>query len=139
MPGNLSGPGLGLPYPQNLYPSELGNAPQDVPGNKLSLAPGDVYVIPAGDYMVSMGMYMVMQFLDPITNVWTFTSSAAYHRGLNFISADGFTVRIANLTGCVASVSVAAVGSGYVQGTTTITAIGTFAGASPTLDRKSVV
>ena len=132
MPGNLSGPGLGLPYPQNLYPSELGNAPQDVPGNKLTLAPGDVYVIPAGDYMVSMGMYMVMQFLDPITNVWTFTSSAAYHRGLNFISADGFTVRIANLTGCVASVSVAAVGSGYVQGTTTITAIGTFAGASPT-------
>ena len=48
MPGFLSGPGVGLPFPQSLYPSELGNAPQDTPGNKLTLAPGDTYVVPAG-------------------------------------------------------------------------------------------
>jgi hypothetical protein len=132
MPGFLSGPGVGLPYPQNLYPSELGNAPQDTPGNKLTLAPGDTYVVPAGDYMFSLGMYLVMQFLDPVTGTWTIASGAAWTRGLQFLSSDGFNVRIANLTGCVVSASVVAVGSGYVQATTTITAIGTFAGAAPT-------
>jgi hypothetical protein len=132
MPGFLSGPGVGLPYPQNLYPSELQNAPQDTPGNKLTLAPGDTYVVPAGDYMFSLGMYLVMQFLDPVTGVWTITSGSAFTRGLQFLSSDGFNVRIANLTGCVVSASVVAVGSGYVQATTTITAIGTFAGAAPT-------
>src|SRR6202522_113824 len=132
MPGFLSGPGVGLPFPQSLYPSELGNAPQDTPGNKLTLAPGDTYVVPAGDYMFSLGMYLVMQFLDPVTGTWTIASGAAWTRGLQFLSSDGFNVRIANLTGCVVSASVVAVGSGYVQATTTITAIGTFAGAAPT-------
>ncbi len=133
MAGNLSGPGLGLPYPQSLYPSELNNAPQDIPGNRLALAPGDTYVIPAGDYMFSLGLYLVPQFLDPITNIWVTGTSASYARDTNFISSDGFNVRIANLTGCVVSASVINPGTNYVQATTTITAIGTFAGAAPTL------
>jgi hypothetical protein len=132
MPGFLSGPGVGMPYPQSLYPSELGNAPQDTPGNKLTLAPGDVFVVPAGDFMFSLGMYMIVQFLDPVTGTWTMASGSAFTRGMFFLSSDGFNVRIANLTGCVVSASVVAVGSAYVQATTTITAIGVFAGAAPT-------
>ena len=54
-------------------------------------------------------------------------------RGLFFVSSDGFNVRIANLTGCVVSAAVINGGTGYVQATTTITAIGAFTGASPTL------
>jgi len=134
MPGNLNGPGVGLPYPQLNYPSELQNAPQDIPTNNLTLAPGDVYVIPAGDYMVHLGLYMVAQYLDPITGAWTVSSSAAFHRGLMFISSDGFNVRIANLTGCIVSASVINPGTGYVQATTTITAISAaFTGAAATL------
>jgi hypothetical protein len=133
MPAPLSGPGVGLPFPQNYYPSELQNAPQDPSSNRLALAPGDVFVLPAGDWYVSLGLYCVFQFLDPVTNVWSASSSAAYTRGIHFVKSDGFTVRVANLTGCVFSASVAAVGSGYVQATTTITAIGTFAGSAPTL------
>ena len=133
MPGNLSGPGIGLPYPSNLYPSELNNAPQDASSNKLTLAPGDTFVVPAGDYIFGLGMYTVMQFLDPITNVWVTAAGAAWNRGMNFVSADGFTVRLANLTGCVVSASVINGGTGYVQSTTTITAIGAFTGAIPTL------
>lgn len=133
MAGNLSGPGLGLPYPQNLYPSELQNAPQDPSSNRLALAPGESFVLPAGDWTFALGMYLVLQFLDPVTNTWTASSSAAYNRGINFIGSDGFNVRIANLTGCVYSASVINGGTGYVQATTTITAIGPFVGASPTL------
>ena len=133
MPGNLSGPGIGLPYPTNLYPSELSNAPQDASSNVLTLAPGDTFVVPAGDYIFGLGMYTVMQFLDPITNTWVTAAGSAWNRGMSFVSADGFTVRLANLTGCVVSASVINGGTGYVQSTTTITAIGAFTGAIPTL------
>jgi len=134
MPSPLSGPGVGLPYPQNLYPSELLNAPQDSSSNRLALAPGDTFVLPAGDWLISLGMYCILQFLDPVTNAWTTSSAAAYNRGVHFVSSDGFTQRIANLTGCVVSASVVAGGTNYVQSTTTITAISAgFSGASPTI------
>jgi hypothetical protein len=133
MPGNLSGPGIGLPFPQNLYPSELQNAPSDASSNRLALAPGDSLVIPAGDWIIGLGMYTVLQFLDPVTNVWVTAAGAAWTRGMQLVSADGFTVRVANLTGCVVSASVINGGTGYVQATTTITAIGAFVGAVPTL------
>jgi hypothetical protein len=133
MPQFLSGPGVGLAFPTNLYPSELTNAPLDSPGNQLGMAPGDVLVLPAGDWYISLGFYLVLQFLDPVTNVWQMASSSAYHRGTLHASSDGFNCRIANLTGCVVSASVVNGGTNYVQATTTITAIGGFTGASPTL------
>lgn len=133
MAGNLSGPGVGLPPPQNYYPSELQNAPQDPSSNRLGLAAGEVFVIPAGDWIVGLGMYCVLQFLDPVTNVWITASGAAWTRGMQLVSADGFTVRVANMTGCVISASVINGGTNYVQATTTITAIGAFVGAAPTL------
>jgi hypothetical protein len=133
MPQFLSGPGVGLAFPTNLYPSELTNAPLDSPGNQLGMAPGDVLVLPAGDWYISLGFYLVLQFLDPVTNVWQMASSSAYHRGTLHASSDGFNCRIANLPGCVVSASVVNGGTNYVQATTTITAIGGFTGASPTL------
>jgi len=134
MPAGLSGPGIGLPFPQNLYPSELQNAPQDASSNQLGLAPGDSFVIPAGEWYISLGMYCVLQFLDPVTNAWYIASGSALNRGMQMVSSDGFTTRIANLTGCVVSASVVNGGTNYVQATTTITAIGAgFTGAVPTL------
>ena len=134
MTGNISGPGIGMPFPQNLYPSELANSPQDASSNRLSLAPGDSFVIPAGDWTISLGMYCVLEFLDPVTNVWVTSAGAALSRGIQYISSDGFSQRIANLTGCVFSASVINPGTGYVQATTTITAIGAgFTGGVPTL------
>jgi hypothetical protein len=133
MPGNLNGPGIGLGYPSNYYPSELQNAPQDPSSNRLALAPGDTFVIQAGDWIIGLGMYCVMQFLDPVTNTWVTPSGAAWNRGMLLVASDGFNVRIANLTGCVVSAAVIVGGTGYVQATTTITAIGAFVGAAPTL------
>ena len=134
MPTPLSGPGVGLPYPQNLYPSFLQNAPADPSDNRQALAPGDSFVLPAGDWYVTLGMYNILQFLDPVTGVWVIGSGAAFNRGQLFTKSDGFNCRIANLTGCVISASIINGGTNYVQATTTITAIGTFGnGVAPTI------
>src|SRR5208337_86148 len=53
MPVPLAGPGQGLPFPQNLYPSELLNAPYDPSSNRQALAPGNSIVLPAGDGYIS--------------------------------------------------------------------------------------
>src|ERR1035437_10933046 len=116
----ISGPGVGLPFPQNLYPTQTQNAPQDASSNRLALAPGDSFVLPAGDLYIGLGMYNVLQFQDPVTNVWVTAAGAAFNRGLHFIKSDGFTSRLANLTGCVISASVINGGTNYVQATTNI-------------------
>lgn len=128
----ISGPGVGLPFPQNLYPSQLLNAPADPSSNRIGLAPGDSLVLPAGDWYVSLGLYNIIQFLDPVTGIWSTAPGSAWNRGQVFVKSDGFTCRVANLTGCVISASVIVGGTNYVQATTTITAIGTFAGSAPT-------
>lgn len=124
MPAPLSGPGVGLQLPQNLYPSELNNAPADFPSNRQTLAPGESLVIPAGDWYVSLGMYLVLQFLDPITGVWVTGASAAWGGGVRFVKSDGFTARIANLTACPIGAVITSYGSGYVQSGTTIAVTG---------------
>lgn len=124
MPTPLAGPGQNLPLPQALYPSELSNAPIDSPTNRVALAPGDTLPLPAGDWYVGLGSYLIVQYLDPVTNVWTMGQAPGWTGSIAFIKSDGFNVRIANLTGCPVSASIIAYGSGYVQATTTVTAVG---------------
>ena len=119
----ISGPGLGLPLPQNLYPSELNTVAPDVSSNKICLAPGETLPIPAGDWYVNIGQYCVLQFLDPITNVWSMGPNAAWAGGHQFVVSDGFTCRVANLSGCVVGAVITAVGTGYAQATTTVAAV----------------
>lgn len=120
MPQPLSGPGVGLPLPQNLYPSELNSAPYDFGNGSISLAPGCAIPIPAGDWYISLGMYCVLQYLNPITGIWTNGPTAAWAGGVRFIKSDGSTVRIANLTACPVGAVVTNAGSGYVQSSTTV-------------------
>lgn len=120
----LSGPGIGLPVPQNLYPTELYNAPYDSPTNKIVLAPGQQIPIPAGDWIISMGGYLVIQYFDPISGTWTYAAGSAHNRGMNLITSDGFNVRIANLTGCPVGAVVTAYGTAWVQSSTTIAVTG---------------
>lgn len=123
MPSPLSGPGIGLPLPQNLYPSELLNAPLDSPSNIVGLAPGDAIHVPAGTWYITTN-YCVLQYRDPVTNTWTMGPSAAWVGGMLYVKSDGFNYRMANLTGCPVSASIINQGSSYVQATTTITVAG---------------
>lgn len=125
MPTPLSGPGIGLPYPQNYYPSELQGAAQDPSSNSISLAPGESFVIPAGTFFVGAGGYLVLQYLNPVTGAWSNSSGSAYNRILA-VKSDGYNARVANLTGCVIGAAISNAGSGYVQSSTTVTAVGSF-------------
>lgn len=126
MPSPLSGPGVGLQIPQFLYPSELGAniAPYDTGTNRVTLYPGEALTIPAGTFLLSPAMYLVLQYLDPVTGTWVMGSSASYGRGIQYLKSDGFNIRLANLTGCPVSASIIAYGSGYVQASTTVTVTG---------------
>src|SRR5271154_2248279 len=102
MPGPMSGPGVGLQLPQNLYPTELYNSPYDFASNYQCLAAGDQLPIPRGDWLISLGSYSVLQFQDSVTasGVWSTIASAAWDSGLLYVQSDGFSYRIANMTGC---------------------------------------
>lgn len=116
----LSGPGLGLPLPQYLYPTELQNAPYDASTNAINIAPGTALPIPAGTWYVSLGQYLVVQYYNPVHNTWSTVANSAWTGSVQYIKSDGFNYRIANLTGCPIGAAVAALGSAYVQASTTI-------------------
>ncbi len=132
MPPFISGPGLGLPLPQNLYPTALQNSPYDFSNSRQTLAPGSAIQIPAGDWYISLGMYLVLQYLDPVTNSWVTAASGGWESSIHHVTSDGFNMRIANLTGCVVAASINNAGSGYAQATTTVTVTSVaLAGNSP--------
>lgn len=120
----INGPGVGLPFPQYLYPSELNGAPIDVSTSRVALAPGEAFVIPRGNWVLGGGPQLVTQFLDPLTNSWVMSSDGAYRGGTNVIQGDGFNTRIANMTGCIVSAEVTAAGSGFTSAPTLTPSIG---------------
>lgn len=111
MPTPLSGPGVGLPPPQALYPASLANSPFTSPTDLITLAGGEAVVIPAGDWFVEPGPYGEIQFLDPVTGIWRGLSSA--RATLKFVKSDGFNMRVANPTGCPVAAVVTTAGSSY--------------------------
>lgn len=119
----INGPGNPLPYPQNLYPSELYNAPYDTPTNQFVLNPGDTLPIPAtgtNGWWVDPGTSGVIQVLDPVTGIWRMGNRVG--NGPQIVTSDGFTRRLANLTGCPIAAIVNNGGSGFSASTAQITA-----------------
>lgn len=131
MPGQMSGPGVGLQLPQNLYPTELLNAPYDFSTNRVCLAPGQQLPISRGDWFVSLGSYCMAEYLDPVTNTWQFAATCGWQGGTIFVQSDGFNWRVSNLLGCVVGAVVTSYGSSYVQATTTIAVTGSTATLLP--------
>ena len=124
MTQKISGPGVGLPYPQFLYPSELGGAALDYGSNAIALPAGGIWPVPAGEWWIQLGFYSFLQYLDPITNVWVTGASGAWEGNHTFCVSDGYNARVANMTGCPISAVVVASAGSYVQGSTTITVTG---------------
>lgn len=124
MSQRISGPGVGLPPPQNFYPFVLYNAPQDPSSNVMTLNSGSTFNIPAGNFMIDLGPTLVFQFLDPVNNIWELPRTG-YMGRLQQPFSDGYTSRIANLTGCPVCAVITNAGSGYPTTGTTVTASGT--------------
>ena len=114
----LNAPGAGLPFPQNLYPSELFGAPQDWGNGQITLAAASAITIPRGSWLVDTGLYSAIQFNDPNSPLWR---TITPNRRARVIQSDGFNYRIQNLLGVMLGGVVTALGSGYAQSTTLIT------------------
>jgi hypothetical protein len=123
MPAPLSGPGVGLPPNQRLYPEHLlPFAPADTAGaNRIALPAGDTFSVPAGNWYVSTGMYSMLRFMDPATNLWVMGTAPGWCGGTIFIKSDGFNYQVANLLGCPVSASINTSGAGQTQASATIT------------------
>lgn len=120
----LSGPGVGLSAPGNLYPSALSlgvNAPYDFATNTVTLNAGDSIILPAGTWLVSTGAFSAVQFLDPVSGSWRGTPSGASRRGVQYVKSDGFNVRVINLLGCPAGAVITNAGANYIQASTSVT------------------
>lgn len=135
MTQHISGPGLGLPLPQNLYPSAqpapltlatgTGLANQDTSGSRVTLNSGDTFVVPAGEWYVGLGNYLLLQYLDPLTNTWSILCSGAWQGGLIWVLSDGYNTRVANPLACpIAAVVTNAGGTTYAQASTSISVTG---------------
>ena len=120
----ISGPGVLLPPPQNYYPSELQNAPYDPSSNVMTLPGGAVFNVPAGNYYIDLSPNVIVQYQDPVNSLWALPRSGYLGR-MQMVKSDGFTCRVANLTGCPVVAVVTATGSGYPTSGTTCTSSGT--------------
>jgi hypothetical protein len=96
------------------------------------LAPAQQLPLPAGDWYVELGLYTILQWLDPVNGQWVTSAGAGWQRGPLHITSDGFNVRIANITGAPVGAVVTNYGAGgYVQGSTAITVTGGTATYAP--------
>lgn len=108
------GPGIGLPYRvPNLLNSASPTGFTDLGAGPVTLAAGEVMVLPAGQFYLATGDSTAFQVLDPVTGLWL-----SIGQGPNvpcIITADGANMRLANLTGCAIGALVTNVGSGYTS------------------------
>ncbi len=94
--------------------------------NALSLQAGMSFIIPAGRYLVGLGLYTSLQFLDPVTNIWRNNGAVGPGGGPPVIvESDGANWRLANTTGCAVGATITtANATGCTTGIGT-TAVGT--------------
>lgn len=112
----ISGSGLGLTQ-FNLVDGNV-----NTNTNIMTLAAGETFMVPAGQWHASLGPYTWLQDRDPITN--KFRTTTTQNSSTTFVNSDGNNVRIANLTGCPLGAVVTNVGSGYTSAPTVTASAG---------------
>lgn len=76
----------------------------------LSLMPGQVFILPAGDWQVSIGKYSTLQWYDTNAATWRNAPNSPGYQGV--VQSDGTNARIANTTGCPVGAVITNVGAG---------------------------
>ena len=93
--------------------------------NVVNLSSGQCQTIsPAGWYMVSTGLYTVVQQYDPITGIWRNIGNGDHEGGVKYIYSDGVNYRLANQTGAAVGALVTNAGSGYTSAPTVTASAG---------------
>jgi hypothetical protein len=86
---------------------------QGVPGI-VQLQSGGIYTVPPGEYLVIPGQQTVLEFWDPLGNVWRGTQ--CYQGQVEQISSDGTNYRLVNLSGVAVGANITNAGSGGTNG-----------------------
>ena len=81
--------------------------------NALLLTPGERYLPPAGQGVVTTGSQTILQWWDPTDTLWR---NYAGPETSNQISTDGTNFSLINLSGCVVGASITNAGSGGTNG-----------------------
>lgn len=116
--------GVALPPPQALFPATIGGQPGGAVGtNRLTLPPGSDFLLAAGTWLVSPGLYSMVQVLDPVTNTWAPYCTATVNEPIN-INSDGTNYRLINPTGFPIGGIVTNGGTGYTSAPTVSAATG---------------
>ncbi len=111
-----------LPTPQFDYPINISNVPYTVGTNKISLSPAMAWYIPRGKYQLSVtGSVSALQWYDPIRQEWVNLLGPGAAWQTEYFS-DGVNFRVVNLSDSWYTGIVGTAGTGYVQGSTTVTA-----------------
>lgn len=79
--------------------------------NNVTLAAGELYPIPGGQYFCQPGPLTFLQWLDPVSGLWRGSASSIGRP--SYVNSDGNNVRLVNLTGCAIGAVVTTAGSGY--------------------------
>ena len=83
---------------------------------EISLPTGGLYTIPQGQYIVNLGQYSFVQYFDYVSNMWRNLYSPVAGQSAQIVTSDGYSLRLANLTGTVVGAIVTTGGSGYTNG-----------------------
>ena len=110
----IGGTGIPLQTPSQLYPTPASGLPNLSPTNRLSLAPGADILIPAGTWNITLGLYTVLQVLDPVTNTWGAIATADPFSRIS-ISTDGTNYRLLNPLGFPVGAIITAGGTGFTS------------------------
>lgn len=122
-----------LPFPQPTLATLLGTGGNPQPGspNAVSLPSGGIFVLPAGQYIVGLGRQTVLQWYDPLSQMWR--GFSAPQNNVIVGSSDGSNFRLLNASGVAVGGLITNAGSGGTNGIGA-TATGTTVsfGAAPT-------
>jgi len=83
-------------------------------GGVITLPSGGIFYLPPGEYAVVTGATTVIQWFDPISQLWRGFQDPAGDG--QYISSDGFNYRLINVSGVVVGASITAAGSGGTNG-----------------------
>src|SRR5271170_6073803 len=76
-------------------------------GGRIQLAGGGMFYPPSGEWLIALGTNTNLEVFDPIQQIWVTVTSAS-----DYITTDGFNLRLHNITGCVTSQAITNAGSG---------------------------
>ena len=83
---------------------------------QISLPTGGLYTIPPGQYLVQPGPFTFMQYFDAASQIWRNMNTPVLGSSSMLLTSDGYSVRLANLTGTVVGAIVTTAGSGMTNG-----------------------